>query len=916
MSKSRSRRVAAALLLAPASILLPAISNAQTTASAEKPKEENVTNLEKFEITGSRVKRFDLETPSPVVQISRESLRLTGFSNVGDALRSLPVTSAQSLAPEGSGTGFAAGTSSVNLRGLGNNNTLVLINGRRATPSGAGVFNGFQAVVDINQIPTVAIDSIEIVKDGASAIYGSDAVAGVINIKLRDNYSGVASEVEFGNTIDDGKDSLLKRAFFIAGATTPKTQVTVAVDMMQRNAIANRDIEWNASADYRANKAATGQLEVSEDGAIYTGVDWRSSNTFPARFFIPGTNTIQSFLTPTNDPNPSKAAAVSRATGVGYYDFQQDSWMTGEESSYGMMLFANHQFTDTVRGYLEASYRRREFLIASAPAPFTTTDRGAGPNNRLIVPAESPYNPYGERYFPGAGRQLQLSTFRLVNAGPRFSDGVSDYPRIIGGLTGEFAGDWTWDVSYMWAQGSFANNSPGAAFDSRVQEALLGLKIDGQMLYANPFGPEDPRVTDYYSGVNPNKATFTGETMAAQFSGPLMELGGGDLGFAGGIESRTEEISDRKTLENESGNMVGGSEGFGFEGDRSVFSVFAELSVPITRQLEFQAAGRFEDYSDFGTTTKPKLALKFKATPWLLLRASFSQSFKAPDLAYLLSKGSVSFTPGQVLDPKRSDVPSTQLKTVGRGNANLQPEETDTYYVGALFNFEKGFLRNFSFEVAAFEYNQKNLITRDTANFTLLNEDNLPAGRVVRQPLTPEEIAAGITVGRLDTINTDWYNANSAKLQGIDIGVRYSFEHERFGQFRIGTDWTYYGTIERVVANSLGVLNTLDDDQTYSLPLWRGVGTIAWNRGDWGASVHATYVGEYPNPSFPGINPYVRVNPQITFMAPWDVQVAVGVLNVFNKQPPRDLSRGSDAYLAGVHNPEPRFYYVKLAREF
>jgi len=601
---------------------------------------------------------------------------------------------------------------------------------------------------------------------------------------------------------------------------------------------------------------------------------------------------------------------------VGYYDFQQVSWLREEQNNYGFTFFANHEFNEKISGYLEASYRKIEYRHAAAASPFTTTDKGAGPNNRLILPKENPYKPYGERYFPGTGQTLQLSQYRLVNVGPRYSDGTSDYPRLIGGLKGTLFNDWSWDAFYMWAQGSFSNTSPGTAFDSRIQEALNGLKIGGEMLYANPFGPEDPRVTDYYSGENPNKSTFTGETLSLSVGGPIASLAGGDLGLATGVESRSEKISDRRTLENESGNIVGGSEGFGYSGDRHVFSAYAELSIPILRQLEFQAAGRFEDYSDFGTTTKPKVAFKYRATPWLLFRASYSQSFKAPDLAYLLSRGSVSFTSGQLFDPKRADVGSAQVKTVGRGNPDLQPEETDTYYVGALIDFDKGFLKNFSFEAAGFQYKQKNLITRDSADFTLRNEDALPLGRVVRQPLTAEEIAAGITAGRLDFVNTDWYNSNRNTVKGIDLALRYQWEHDRLGTFRLGVDATYYGTRERQLLNSLGQLSVVDDDQTYSLPQWRGTSTIAWSRGDWAASIFVTYIGEYPNPDFPGINPDVRVNPKISYSGLWDTTITIGVNNVLNEQPPFDLSRGSDAYLNGVHDPMPRFVYVRVAKEF
>ena len=897
------------LLVAPSLI-------AQDTASDPKKNDESV-KLQAFEVTGSRIRRLDTETPNPVVVISRSDFDATGFSNVDDALRALPFNNSTAIVPEGSGNGFANGTSTINLRGLGNNNTLVLINGRRAVPSGAGAFNGFQSVIDLRQIPTAAIESIEVLKDGASAIYGSDAVSGVLNIKLRRDYTGIGMNVSFGNTIDT--DSIEKTAFLIAGAHSGKTSIVATANYSHRNAIMDRDLEFSRTADLRQNRTGTGQVELTS--GILTGIDLRSGvGPFPAIFFIPGTNTTRSYLGPTADPNPTAAVATSRATGAGFYDFQQNTAQRPEFTQRGFSIFLHHDFSDTFYGFADLNYTRVKALNASAPSPFTSTDRGAGTNNRLLVPADNPFNPYGNRYFPGAGQAIELAGFRLVNAGARASDSTSDYPRMIFGVGGDLPfKDWKWEAAHMFAQGTFENLSR-VAYDNRIQDALRGLDIAGQRLYANPFGPEDTRVTDYYSGINPNITKFTGNIAEVTANGSLLDLPGGPLGVAVGAEYRTETILDVRTQDNESGNIVGGAEGFGYSGDRKVNSFYAELSIPITKQIEAQIAGRHEDYSDFGKTFKPKFALSYRPAKWLLFRGSYSESFRAPDLAFLYSAYQVSFTGGQVADPRRPDQPPAQLKTVGRGNPDLQPEETETTAFGLVFEVPSGPLKGLSLDVGYFKFDQTNLITRDSANFTLANELLLPSGRVVRKALTAAEIAAGFPVGIIDFVSTDWYNANGQVYEGYDLGVGYTIRTARLGQFRLGAQATYLANQDLFSVNSFGVRSAIDIDGNDPVPLWRGNATIAWQKEDWSASLFVSYIGEFQRQEFGGITSprseaQVLFNPQVSYRGLWKTNITIGARNVLNEEPP-EYFRVSTGYYPGVHSGEPLFWYVRLAREF
>ena len=898
-------------------LALPFTALAQSPAPTDQ---KQVEKLATFEVTGSRIKRLDAETPSPVIRFSAADLQATGFSNVDDALRALPINSGQSIVPEGSGNGFAPGTSTVNLHGLGNNNTLVLINGRRAVPSGAGAFNGFQSVIDLRQIPTAAIDSLEVLKDGASAIYGSDAVAGVINIRLRRNYTGLATELSVGNTLR--KDSFERTAFAIAGAVSGNTSVQTMINYSHRNAIQDADMPFSNTADLRYDKTSPNQLETDASGNILVGADLRSSSTFPARFFLPGTATVRTYLNQTDNPLVANATAVSRVTGAGLYDFQKNTTQLPETDTRGISVMVHHDFSDRLYGFAEVFYNRIQAISQSAPAPFTTTDHGAGTNGRLVVPADNPYNPYGSRYFGSAGQSIELNTFRLVNAGPRINDTSSEYPRGIFGLGGKLPGDWTWEGGFMYASGTFQNLSPGTAFDSQVQAALFGVVVDGQKLYANPFGPEDRRVTATYSGKNPTKTEFNSNLYDLNASGSLFDTpwNSGAIGLAAGMEYRKENTTDTRTVENETGNIVGGSEGFGYSGKRQVTSEYAEVKVPFPQHVELQLAARHEDYSDFGKTTKPKAALGWKPTPWLLIRGSFSGSFKAPDLAFLYTKGSVSFTSSAVFDPRRPDQPSNQLKTVGRGNPGLQPETTKTTYLGFVLDVPKGPLHGLAFDVSYFKFNQKDLITRDTAQFTLANELKLPAGRVVRKSLTAAEAAAGFTTGIIDYIATDWFNANKVLLDGWDFGVTYGFKTERLGRFTLGANATYLSNFERTTLNSLGALSVIDLGGVDNVPLVRGTGSASWRNGNWAASVFVSMVGHFPPAGLtslpePLYSNQWRVNPQISYNGLWGTKVTIGVRNAFDKAPPRYLDN-STGYYNGVGSAEPAFWYFRASREF
>jgi iron complex outermembrane receptor protein len=891
--QSNVRRSLALLLAASA---LGGTLSAQT-GSSEDSSDKNPVTLQAFEVTGSRIKRVDSEGPLPIVQISRGDFDGSGYTNAADFLRDLPFNSGGNIDPQRTAT-FATGATTANLRGLGSRNTLVLINGRRIAGYGLPGGNGFSTVFDLSAIPTAAIDSIELLKDGASAIYGSDAVAGVINVKTRKNYSGLNTEVYFGNTTDT--DSLFQRYGLTFGANTDRSEVVVVADYSTRNALKQADREVAANADLRR----------------YGGRDNRSSAVWPGRVTVPGLGTV-TYNAPT--ATPTVAGAVPYNGFAHGYNFSPITDNIPPREAFGAYVWAKHQMTDRLYGFAEVMARTNRSTIEVAAAPvFAQNEQGASAAGQIQLPATNPFNPFGVNL---AGSAL---AFRLVELGPRSTAIQSDATRLLAGFGGDLAADWTWEAAVMHSENKTAQANFNQAFDRLVQNALNGITgpRSGRQLWLNPFGPNDPEVLDYLRSNFNRLSSFTTRIGDANVSGSIFELPAGKVGLAGGVELRTEKLESWRSLDEQLGQVVGGSEGLNTFGDRRVSSAYAELSVPLAKRTELQLAGRFEDYSDFGQTTKPKVAVSVRPLDWLLLRGSFSQSFKAPDLAQLYNGGTVSFSAGNVVDPRRPADAPRQLKIVTIGNPALAPEETDTYYFGfviepgkALFN---GALNGFSFSFDYFKFDGVNVIANFGGNTILTNELASPVfgSRVARAVPTAADVAAGLP-GALLYVNDSFQNVSTQKYEGFDFGARYEWRTASWGRFALVADLTYTKSI------NFGGFEAID---TFGYPRFRANARLVWSKGDWSASVFANHLASYDDVGFATaslggngllnrVGEWTTFNPQVSYRGFNKFVVTVGANNALDTPPPRSFA-ASEGYDNLTHNAEGRFVWVRLSRDW
>jgi outer membrane receptor protein involved in Fe transport len=848
-----------------------------TPAPSSDTDDEKVV-LDRYVTVGSRIKNIDQAGPNPVTKFSRTNFETAGFSDAGEALRSLPIVTGASLTPAASNNSFTPGASTVNLRGLGNNNVLVLINGRRSAPLSSPGYNGLLTVFDFNSIPSAAVESIEILKDGGSAIYGSDAVSGVIDIQLRKNFNGVSTTFEIGNTTR--KDSFQRGFDIVAGQSKDGTSIVVTFDYSQRNSIKDSDYSFSADANLKARG----------------GPDRRSYAGYPGLVYVKSLDDYYTVAQPTDHPKLSDFEVADLSHGT--YNFQSVTDQLPKTKMYGFYSRLSHDFTPYLYAFTEINFRRAVTQIGAAPSPvFNYNEHGDGPNTGYLnIPASNPNNPFGE--------DLEDEWYaRLVHAGNRINDVTSDTPRGVVGLGGKVPEtSWTWESGMLFTRNSIKNLNHGSVFDDLYQNALNGINVGGTTLYANPFGPEDPRVTAYYTHDNPESARFNLYAYDLTATGDLFEISPGMVSMAVGGEARDEDFRSIRSPDSRSGNIIGGSEGDSTKGKRTVRAAYSELRIPIIKGMQAQVAARFEHYSDFGSTTNPKYAISYRPTDWLLFRTSYGRSFLAPNLAYLYTSQVTQFSDSSLDDPKRPQDAPRQIMTRSGGNPNLKPEITHTFYWGLQLEPSKGPLSGWSFSVDWFQFRQEQLINQLGPDFILEHEDTLP-GSVVRNPP-----AAGETVGVINYVIDNYRNTDQQRYRGFDLELSYLLKTASVGRFLFTANSTY-----------LSVLNFSGSELagTYEFPRWRGTFSTEWTLGNWSARVLLTYVGRFDNyGSAKGkVASQTIVNPQVSYMWPYKIKTSLGARNVFDRDPPFD-SHSSTGWNSDIHNPEKQFVYLRVEKDF
>ncbi|RUO24331.1 TonB-dependent receptor [Aliidiomarina minuta] len=825
--------------------------------------------MERVQVTGSRINRTDVEGASPISIINRDEIDASGYTNLQQILERMPSAGVGTFSTRGNSQDSTAnGGAAISLRGLGSDATLVLINGRRVAVSSfaEGVANSF---VDINSIPVAAIERVEVLKDGASAIYGSDAVAGVVNIILRDDFVGTEAAISYGGTTGPNYDETNLSTVWGAGDSDSNT--TVIFDYFKNGSIMGSEMGRFGTANQ----------------APYGGLDLRSSRGFPGNFVVDGEVQI--------DPD-CPADSTFGVTCV--YDYGPFTMTIPEAERMGAMVLMNRRLNRNLEGYVEFNAQHNRSKAGGAATPL---DGDAG----LTVPGDHPDNPFGQ--------DVEINRFRTVDAGPRVWSIESDTLRLVTGLRGDL-GTWNWDVAFQ--KGRNASLQTGGRDQGWVRTDMLQEEINAGRY--NPFGGtvNSPEVIDAITTSLTRRGKSHITSVDGSIAGEAFQLGDHYVSMAAGFEYREEDVFDRPDDQFQRG-LIFGTESVQAEAEREQWAAYLEFLVPLTDDLEFTASGRYDDYSDFGSTFNPQFKVQWRATEEVRFRASYGQGFRAPSLAQIgLGPSEVSqfFTDTYRCpdnDPNNPACGATDYVIVFTGNEDLDAEESENWNIGAVWQINQDWDLAFDY----WSITQDNKIDRNDFEAVYQEHCNDQDSTVcVRQPPQP-----GNELGELSVIYNSYVNVSSQEAAGIDFSTNYRVPFDLYGDLRLSLDWSYMTHFEK---------NDIDYLGEYNYPKNRWTGSADWTRNGWGVTATVSYIGEFQDYKPPQevettsvrtVSSQALLDLQVRYDLTESLRMSVGGTNVLDEEPPfaiGDMNNDLYGYVSGVHNPRGRFIYARLNYSF
>ncbi len=795
--------------------------------------EEELLEFERFAVTGTHIQRTDIEGMLPVVVLDREAIDQSGATTVNE-LFSKVVYNAAGIVDEKFTQGFAPASAGIDLRGLGVSRTLTLIDGRRVPVFPFGQ-DGSSSFVDINLIPLSAIERIEILTDGASAIYGSDAIAGVVNIILRKDVDGFDIAGTYSETSErDGEEG---HVGITSGFSGERGNFTFGFDVIDRNPV------WSKNRDI--SESALGPIDDRS----------RAGN--------PGT-TIRAAGFPEPDPRCPPDRLSPEKGPFCLYDFGPDTTLIPETQRLGLMGSGNHDLTDTINAFASANYTYSETERNLAPSSGLFAVSGTNPNN----------------IYPGEDVEV---IYRLRELGPRTDEFETHAYNLLAGLRGVVR-DWDWELGAGW--GKIDTNSKGTsgyATQTSVQAAI----DDGTL---NPYGPSpnlDADAVRYRTRRDGESRLYFFDFKAGA---DVMELPHGALSLALGAEYRDEDFSDEFDPVTESGDVLGVG-GISSEGDRHATSAFLELSLPALSDAEVQLAGRYDYYSDFGSSFNPKLGLNWRPLENLMLRASFGTGFKAPTLQELYSEEIFSFE--SVFDPVSGEI--VEVPTLASGNRELDAEESDNYSVGLVWDVTPAW----DIAVDLWKIKNEDAVTNDPQYY--VNNSNLFPENVIRGP-----------DGDIVVVFSPFQNVAQQEIWGVDFDTSYDWATRRAGEFRFSVTGSYQGSFEVEAVEGEGFDDVAGED---GRPRVRSQGIIDWSLAAYQASLTLNYISGYDRPDAnDSIGDWTTIDTQFNWSLPRPAggTVSLGVENIFNNQPPKDpYFEAWPFFNRALHNPRGRFLYLR-----
>ena len=906
---------------------LAAVAGSQSPAVAQEQDAPTVAKLGEQTVTGSRIRQPEAEAYGPLNTITRTDIDKSSRDSVGRLLQDLPAVTGSPMNTNVNNGGD--GSTRIDLRGLGADRTLVLVNGRRFVNSGSSV--------DLSSIPMSLVERIEVLKDGASPVYGSDAIGGVANIITRADYEGVEFAADWSQTTQGDGEILTVSG--LGGISGEQWNVAMGADWTDASAVYGRAREYSASQqtlicpDDPENPTPHCPTQVINVG----------SNAIPqGAFLLPVTPFGPEdfdFYTLDAGTNEYRPAVFDFVPDNDFYNYGAVSYLQTPNKRGQVWLQGHYDVNEQVRLFTEALYYHRDSDQLLAPLPYQTNFHPGAPLTGIGNPeaagltgvdARSFYNPFGVDLFNVKRRMVEIG-------GRHFTQEVETW-RVVGGASGNVR-DWHWEVALNWGKdtevhqefGQFLGEGFALALGPSGRDApgsphiVCGVPVDGVVPAANVIpgcvpidlfhgvGTITPEMLDHLRIDLTDRAGTEQRDVLAYVSGELLDLPAGPLALSAGIEYREEEAYSHPDAAKRPGGSTGGVEA-STDGSFDVSEIFFEVSVPVLREvtladrLDLSFGGRYTDVSTFGSNTSFMGGLQWRPVRDLLLRAHYAQVFRAPTISDLFegqvdvpfdeaindpcagNSGNPAF-PGCAGVPPGYDPEGVEpLIRIG-GNPDAAPEEGETVTFGLVYT--PSGLPGFRAALDHFDIHLDDALGGPDFELVLercaLTGDPQVCDLVERHPVTGEPTLISAIVRNFGDMNAS----------GIDLDFGYQFG-TAVGQFEVELLATYLD--QRDELQFPGQPRTLlaGTFAGEAFPRWRTLGSVQWSRGGWSAGYLFHYINSYHeyDSSFDALAPdahgysrdvasslYHDVRCEYSFA--FGTHLSLAVLNVTDEVPPR-----------------------------
>jgi outer membrane receptor protein involved in Fe transport len=982
------------------SLTIASIFSLSTFAQEANTNNDEEKEVEKIQVVGSHIKGGPVAEALAVSVIGAEEIGSMGIDSIDDLLQLIP-ENGQNFFNEAEningGVNAARGdVGTYNLRNLGTGNTLVLLNGRRLVNAAAyqteavGGSNVPVSSVNVNTIPVAGLSRVEVLRDGASAIYGADAVAGVVNHVLKSNFVGFTLSGRWAEYEHLPRDEQTLTLEWGKDFNEGRTNVSTFINYYSRDRVsANDDPRW-ADSDLRSR--------VPEDSPWFGDIAFRNSSAdslFGQYDLVSSASGagVRDIFTDSNGEfetypigderceyniNATTCGAID-GQGTYRYNSNSDRDISSELSRMNFFMFVNHEFENGIESFTELSYYQSKTNLRR----HATTALGGF---ELIVGAENYYNPFGPCGSPNRlpdelipdvpcdGLDLRMDFYRFAEL-PRIVDNDGDTYRFLQGFRGEI-GEWYWETAFSRSKATKEDITHNRVSNTLMVEALE----DPTAAAYNPFsgGVDSNLERALISVVRNNETELT--TLDAKLSHPeIFTLPAGPVGFVVGIEYREESFIDDRddrldgtipftyydgTTYPYTSDVLNSSPTPDSRGEREVSSLFAELQVPILENLNAQMALRYEDFSDVGNTTVGKVAFGWRPLDMLLVRGSWSEAYRVPNLVTVnedivarnnsRTDYACAYAAAYGGDPDQDILDCTKsIQRIAQGSDFLKPEESTNTSIGFVLTPTDDFTLTFDYwsikkESTIGLFGEENHTVLD---LLLRIENGLnncgtaqfdPA--VTRNPATAEQTtiyeAAGICAGGdIERIVDQYANLDDRNLAGYDLGIYYDLK-TKIGKFKFSYNGSLIEEFEQVAGGQAGLIVAAQESGVIpaSIPIdgfadligrdgnqeKRQSMRVSWRKGDLAASLSGNKIGSFYQSSLTLEDGTRYIVPSMTtFNATFDysfdvndisTRLRLGVRNLTDERAP--LADRYFGFFSDAHRDYGRSYYMDFKTKF